>query len=201
MTLIALTGGIAAGKSTIAQRLAEHGAVHIDADQLAREVVEPGAPALAQIVDRFGPEVLTADGQLNRPQLGARVFGDQVALQALNSIVHPAVRLLSESRIAAAYAADPGAIVVYDVPLLAEGGDTSQYDLIVVAEASPDVRHHRLVTLRGMTPEEATARIASQASDSARRKIADVIIDTGGSTEDTLAQVDELWRRLRSGTV
>lgn len=196
MKLIALTGGIAAGKSTIARRLAEHGAVHIDADQLAREAVLPGTPALAQIVDRFGSEVLTEAGDLDRPALGGIVFGDPEALAALNAIVHPAVRRLAAQRIAEAGDADPDAVVVYDVPLLAEDGGAPAYDLVVVAAAHPEVRLHRLVDLRGMAPEEAAARIASQASEEERRAIADVLIDTGGSEAETIAQVDALWQRL-----
>ncbi|MGK0715960.1 dephospho-CoA kinase [Leucobacter sp. W1153] len=196
MKLIALTGGIAAGKSTIARRLAEHGAVHIDADQLAREAVAPDTPALSQIVDRFGPHVLSADGTLDRPALGRIVFGDQDALAALNAIVHPAVRELTAQRVAAAEASDPNAVVVYDVPLLAEGGAAIPFDLVVVAEAHPEVRLKRLITLRGMAREEADARIASQASNQQRRAIADVIIDTGGAEAETLAQADELWIRL-----
>ena len=197
MKLIALTGGIAAGKSTIARRLAEHGAVHIDADQLAREVVEPATPALAQIVDRFGPGVLTETGTLDRPGLGRLVFGDPDALAALNAIVHPAVRELTAQRIAAAEASNPNAVVVYDVPLLAEGGGGEKFDLVVVAEAHPVVRLHRLTTLRGLTSEEAAARIGSQASNEDRRALADVIIDTGGSEAETLAQADELWLSLQ----
>lgn len=196
MKLIALTGGIAAGKSTIARRLAEHGAVHIDADLLAREAVLPGTPALARIVDRFGSEVLTGEGSLDRPALGRIVFGDPEALAALNAIVHPAVRRLTAQRIAAAEAASPDAVVVYDVPLLAEGGGAQAYDLVVVAEAHPEVRLHRLISLRGMDPAEAAARISSQASEAERRAIADVLIDTGGSEAETIAQVDALWQRL-----
>ncbi|MGK0720706.1 dephospho-CoA kinase [Leucobacter sp. W1478] len=196
MKLIALTGGIAAGKSTIARRLADHGAVHIDADQLAREAVAPDTPALSQIVDRFGPHVLSSDGTLDRPALGRIVFGDQDALAALNAIVHPAVRELTAQRVAAAEASDPNAVVVYDVPLLAEGGAAIPFDLVVVAEAHPEVRLKRLITLRGMAREEADARIASQASNQQRRAIADVIIDTGGAEAETLAQADQLWIRL-----
>ena len=196
MQLIALTGGIAAGKSTIARRLAELGAVHIDADSLAREAVLPDTPALSQIVDRFGTHVLGPDGMLDRQGLAQIVFRDQGALGDLNAIVHPAVRELTARRIAEAEAADPDAVVVYDVPLLAEGGEVRPFDLVVVAEAHPEVQLHRLMTIRGMSRDDASARIASQASNEERRAIADVLIDTGGSEEETLAQVDELWLRL-----
>lgn len=196
MKLIALTGGIAAGKSTIARRLAEHGAVHIDADSLAREAVLPATAALSQIVDRFGTHVLAPDGTLDRQGLARIVFGDRNALAALNAIVHPAVRELTARRIAEAEAADPDAVVVYDVPLLAEGGGALPFNLVVVAEAHPEVQLHRLMAIRGMSRDDASARIASQASNEERRAIADVLIDTGGSEEETLAQVDELWLRL-----
>ena len=196
MKLIALTGGIAAGKSTIARRLAEHGAVHIDADSLAREAVLPATAALSQIVDRFGTHVLAPDGTLDRQGLARIVFGDRNALVALNAIVHPAVRELTARRIAEAEAADPDAVVVYDVPLLAEGGGALPFNLVVVAEAHPEVQLHRLMAIRGMSRDDASARIASQASNEERRAIADVLIDTGGSEEETLAQVDELWLRL-----
>lgn len=196
MKLIALTGGIAAGKSTIARRLAEHGAVHIDADSLAREAVLPATAALSQIVDRFGTHVLAPDGTLDRQGLARIVFGDRNALAALNAIVHPAVRELTARRIAEAEAADPDAVVVYDVPLLAEGGGALPFNLVVVAEAHPEVQLHRLMAIRGMSRDDASARIASQASNEERRAIADILIDTGGTEEETMAQVDDLWLRL-----
>ena len=196
MKLIALTGGIAAGKSTIARRLAEHGAVHIDADSLAREAVLPATAALSQIVDRFGTHVLAPDGTLDRQGLARIVFGDRNALAALNAIVHPAVRELTARRIAEAEAADPDAVVVYDVPLLAEGGGALPFNLVVVAEAHPEVQLQRLMAIRGMSRDDASARIASQASNEERRAIADILIDTGGTEEETMAQVDDLWLRL-----
>ena len=195
MKLIALTGGIASGKSTVARRLAEHGAVHIDADGLAREVVEPGTAGLAAIRGRFGDGVLSADGALDRPALGALVFSDPEALADLNAIVHPAVRELFERRIREA-AADPHAVVVYDVPLLVEAEPGLEWDLVIVTEAPAETRVQRMVELRGMTREDAERRIANQASDEARRAIADVVIDTGGTEARTIEQVDELWERL-----
>lgn len=197
MQLIGLTGGIASGKSTIASRLAELGAVVVDADRIAREVVEPGTPALAEIVRVFGDDVIAEDGTLDRPALGAIVFGDPEALQRLNGITHPAVLRESTARFRAAAAADPDAIVVYDVPLLVESANEYPFDLVVVAHASAETRARRLVELRGMPEAEALRRIRSQASDEERLAAADVVIDTDGSIEHTIEQVDALWERLR----
>ncbi|MGO4593696.1 dephospho-CoA kinase [Leifsonia sp. 2TAF2] len=199
MQLIGLTGGIASGKSTIASRLASHGAVVVDADRIAREVVEPGRPALAQIAERFGDGVIAADGSLNRPALGAIVFGDAEALKALNGITHPAVLAASTARFRAAAEADPEAIVVYDVPLLVESANEYPFDRVVVAHADERTRIDRLVRLRGMDPAEAERRIRSQATDEERLAVADVVIDTGGTLEQTVAQVDALWDELRAG--
>ena len=196
MPLIALTGGIASGKSTIARRLAEHGAVVVDADQIVRDVQAVGSPVLAQIADAFGDEVLHNDGALNRAALGARVFGDADALQRLNHIVHPAVRAESQRQFDAAFAVDPLAVVVYDVPLLKEARSEDPWDLIVVADAPAALRARRLVDLRGMTADDAQARISAQASDAERREIADVVIDTSGDLEQTEQQVDALWGRI-----
>ena len=200
MPLIALTGGIASGKSTIARRLAEHGAVVVDADQIVRDVQAVGSPVLAQIADAFGDEVLHNDGALNRAALGARVFGDADALQRLNHIVHPAVRAESQRQFDAAFAVDPLAVVVYDVPLLKEARSEDPWDLIVVADAPAALRARRLVDLRGMTADDAQARISAQASDAERREIADVVIDTSGDLEQTEQQVDALWGRITGRT-
>ncbi|BDZ37932.1 dephospho-CoA kinase [Microbacterium suwonense] len=199
MPLIALTGGIASGKSTIAARLAEHGAVVVDADRIVREVQEPGSPVLAEIAAVFGDELIAADGALDRAALGAMVFGDQERLAQLNAIVHPAVRRESGRRFAAAFASDPGAVVVYDVPLLVEARVDDPWDLIVVADAPAEVRERRLIELRGMSAEDARARIASQVPDAERRAIADVVIDTSGDLESTRTQTDALWERISSG--
>ena len=196
MPLIALTGGIASGKSTIARRLAEHGAVVIDADALVRELQEPGQPVLAAIAERFGPGVLTAEGSLDRAALGALVFADRAKLGVLNDIVHPAVKAESQRRFRAALDVDPRAVVVYDVPLLAEARGTAEWDLVVVAHAPAEVRVARMVADRGMSEDEARARVANQASDEERLKLADVVIDTAGTMQDTLAQADALWDRL-----
>lgn len=196
MPLIALTGGIASGKSTIARRLAEHGAVVVDADQIVRDVQAVGSPVLAQIAETFGDEVLHNGGALNRAALGARVFGDVDALQRLNHIVHPAVRAESQRQFDAAFAVDPLAVVVYDVPLLKEARSEDPWDLIVVADAPAALRARRLVDLRGMTADDAQARISAQVSDAERREIADVVIDTSGDLEQTEQQVDALWGRI-----
>jgi dephospho-CoA kinase len=199
--LIGLTGGIASGKSTVARRLAELGAVHIDADHLARVVVEPGTAAIGQIVDVFGPGMLGPDGGLDRAALGAVVFADPVALARLNAIVHPAVRSLSNRLIREAAAQDPDEVVVYDVPLLVEAAVDHPFDLIVVTHADEPTRLGRMVELRGMTETEALRRIRSQASDTARLAVADVVIDTGGSLGQTLARSDELWLRVRAAAI
>jgi dephospho-CoA kinase len=196
MPLVALTGGIASGKSTIARRLGEHGAVVIDADQIVRDVQHPGSPVLAAIADEFGERMLRPDGSLDRAALGSAVFGDPDAVARLNAIVHPAVRAESARRFAEAFASDPAAVVVYDVPLLVEARVDDPWDLIVVAHAPAEVRTQRLVELRGMTQTDAAARIASQVPDEARLAIADVVIETAGSIDDTLRQVDDLWKRL-----
>jgi dephospho-CoA kinase len=196
--LIGLTGGIASGKSTIASRLASHGAVVVDADRIAREVVEPGTPALAEIARRFGDDVIAADGSLDRPALGAIVFADAEALADLNGITHPAVLRESTARFETAADADPDAIVVYDVPLLVESSNQYPFDHVVVAHADAQTRIRRLVQLRGMDPAEAERRIRSQASDEQRLAVADVVIDTGGTLRHTLDQVDALWEDLRS---
>lgn len=198
MLLIGLTGGIASGKSTVASQLVAHGAVRVDADALAREAVEPGTDALDQIRETFGSDVIDKHGRLDRAALGAIVFSDPARLAQLNAITHPAVWALAQARIAEAQAADPLAVVVYDVPLLVEASAhrPMRFDLIVVAHASAATRIERLVELRGMTREDAVRRIRSQADDNARLAIADVVIYTEGSLENTGKQVDALWSRI-----
>jgi dephospho-CoA kinase len=200
MRLIALTGGIASGKSAVAARLAEHGAIVVDADKLAREVVEPGTAALAAIADHFGPEVIAEDGSLNRAALGAIIFADGAERAVLNSITHPAVGERARQLFDSAAAADPSAVVVYDVPLLVESGTdrASEFDEVIVVHASAETRIDRLVRLRGMSPDEGQSRVASQASDEQRLAVADVVIDSDGTLERTYEQVDALWRNLRS---
>jgi dephospho-CoA kinase len=196
MPLVALTGGIASGKSTIARRLADHGAVIVDADQIVRDVQQPGSPVLASIAAEFGAAMIQSDGSLDRAALAGAVFGDPAAVTRLNAIVHPAVRAESARRFAVALAADPQAVVVYDVPLLVEARVDDPWELIIVAHAPAAVRLRRLVELRGMSEADAAARIASQVPDEARLAIADEVIDTTGSLADTERQVDDLWEGL-----
>ena len=192
MTIVALTGGIAAGKSTVSNRLADHGILIIDADQVARDVVEPGTETLSDIVSTFGERVLLPEGALNREALGAIVFSDPDARQKLNDIVHPAVKARSQELFRRAQQDEPHRVVVYAVPLVAESGRGEEFDLTVVVDAPRSQRISRLVDTRGLSVEQATARVDSQASDEERRSIADVIIDASGSLEDTLTAADEL---------
>ena len=196
MQLIGLTGGIASGKSVVAARLAELGAVVVDADRIARDVVEPGTPALARIADEFGTEVIAPDGSLDRAALGVLIFSSPEKRAALNAITHPAVADRSHELFEAARAADPRAVVVYDVPLLVEAGRSEEFDLIVVVNASTETRIARMVELRGMTRDEALHRVNSQATNTERLAIADVVIDANGTVEQTLAQADALWAKL-----
>ena len=197
MYLIGLTGGIASGKSLVSSRLAELGAVIVDADVLAREVVEPGTAGLAAIAAHFGSTVIRDDGTLDRPALGAIIFADPHERETLNGITHPAVWKRAKELFEAAPA---DAVVVYDVPLLVEGAKGRQldFDLIVVVDASIDTRLHRLMEHRGMTREEALHRLNSQASDAERLAVADVVIDNEGTVEATLAQVDALWASVQA---
>lgn len=194
MFVVGLTGGIGSGKSTVARMLAERGAVIIDADALAREVVEPGTDGFAQVVDRFGDEVVAADGSLDREALASIVFDDEHARADLNAIVHPAVGERMAARMAAAEEHDPDGVVVLDIPLLAETGRTDGYAAVVVVVAPEDVRVERLHRDRGMDPSDARARIAAQASDDERRAIATHVIDNGGDLDDLERQVDEIWQ-------
>jgi dephospho-CoA kinase len=193
MFIVGLTGGIASGKSTVARRLVERGAVHIDADALSREVVEPGTSGLSEIAGVFGPAVLSGDGSLDRAALGTIVFADPEARARLETIIHPRVHARTAELIAEADAADPAAVVVYDVPLLVEARRELEFDMIVVCEAPVTVRVARLLEHRGMESSEAERRIAAQATDDERRAVADVVIDTSTTLEHTLDQVDDLW--------
>jgi dephospho-CoA kinase len=198
--LIGLTGGIASGKSVVSERLAQRGAVLIDADVLAREVVDPGTPGLAEIVSEFGSRMLREDGSLDRAALGALIFSDAQKREKLNAITHPKIWRRTRQLIAEAEQRDPGAVVVYDVPLLAEaaGKRDLAFDLIVVVHADIGTRIQRMVELRGMRRDEALHRLNSQASDTERLAIADVVIDNNGDLAATLAQVDTLWERVSS---
>jgi dephospho-CoA kinase len=191
MLRVGLSGGIGSGKSTVARALARKGAVVIDADAIAREVVEPGQPGLAGVVERFGPDVLDGDGRLDRPKLAALVFEDGAARSDLNKIVHPLVAAETARRVADV---PPDSVVVMDVPLLVEAA-RSGYDVVVIVEAPEDVRVERLV-MRGMAADDARRRMAAQASDEERRKLADVVLDNSGSEDDLDRQVDALWAQL-----
>jgi dephospho-CoA kinase len=189
---VGLTGGIGSGKSEVARLLAAHGAVVIDADQLAREVVEPGTPGLAQVVAAFGPDVLGPDGRLDRKALAARVFSDGAALARLNAIVHP---LVAERGAELVAEAPVEAVVVHDVPLLVENGLEDAYDLVVVVDAPEEARLARLAA-RGLTDKDARARMAAQAPREERLAAADYLVVNDGDLVDLRVRVDELWRNL-----
>jgi dephospho-CoA kinase len=186
---IGLTGGIGSGKSTVAGLLAAREARIVDADRIAREVVEPGTPGLQAVVTAFGDGVLTPEGTLDRPALAAIVFADPGARRRLDGIVHPLVRARAAELVAAA---PPDAVVVQDVPLLVETGQAGSYDLVLVVEADLDTRVRRLVG-RGLSEDDARARIAAQATDEQRRAVADVVLDNSGTVEELEAQVERFW--------
>ncbi|MDQ6874432.1 MAG: dephospho-CoA kinase [Actinomycetota bacterium] len=189
MLTVGLTGGIGAGKSSVATRLAAHGALVVDADRLAREVLERGTRGLAAVVDVFGAGILRADGSLDRERLGSLVFADEAARRRLNSIVHPLVGRRSAELVASA---PPNSVVVHDVPLLTENGLAANYYLVVVVEAPLQARVERLAG-RGLAEGDVRARVASQATDDQRRAAADVLLDNSGSAGELDAQVDDLW--------
>ena len=194
---VGLTGGIASGKSAVAELLAARGALVVDADVLAREVVEPGTPGLAALVRRFGPEVLAPDGRLDRPALGRRVFGsDEAARTArrdLEAVVHPAVRARAAELEAGAAT---NQVVVHVIPLLVETGQAGSFDLVVVVDVDPAVQRERLLHRDGLDAEQAQARIAAQATREERIAAADVVIDNGGTREELERHVADLWARI-----
>ncbi len=190
---VGLTGGIGAGKSEVSRLLASYGAVLIDSDRIAREVVEPGTEGLAAIVAAFGTEILAPDGSLDRPRLGALVFADEERRRTLNGIVHPLVRDRSAAFQAAA---PPGSVVVNDVPLLVESGLQSLYDLVLVVDASPATQLSRLTGDRGMSEADARARMAAQATREQRLAAADLVIPNDGTREELAERVREVWRSL-----
>ncbi|MCW2943469.1 MAG: dephospho-CoA kinase [Actinoallomurus sp.] len=193
MLRVGLTGGIGSGKSEVSRRLASLGAVVIDADAVAREVVAPGTAGLAEVVREFGERILLPDGTLDRERLGSIVFADEEMRARLNAIVHPLVGRRMQELVEEA---PPEAIVVYDVPLLAENDLAALYDLVVVVDAPVEEQVRRLITLRGMTEEAARARIAAQATRERRGAVADRVIDNSGTIEALAARVDELWSEL-----
>ncbi|NLT29902.1 MAG: dephospho-CoA kinase [Propionibacterium sp.] len=195
MVQVGLTGGIGSGKSAVADLLAGHGAVIIDADLLAREAVLPGTDALARIVERFGPEVLTAEGELNRPALGEIVFADPRALADLEAITHPAIRKLATAREAEA---GPDAVVVHVIPLLVEADQQGRFDTVVVVDVPEEVQEARVRARDGWTLEHVRARMAAQATRAERLAVADHVIDNSGDHDELVTRVARLWDALLS---
>jgi len=192
---VGLTGGVASGKSTVAALLRELGAVVVDSDVLAREVVEPGTPGLAAVVEAFGPTVLTADGTLDRPALGAVVFGDDAARRRLEAILHPLIR----ARAAELEAAAPkGTVVVHDIPLLVETGQADRFDAVLVVDVPVETQVERMVRDRGMSREDALARVAAQADREQRLAAATHVVDNTGTREDLRDRVTEVLEKLVS---
>lgn len=196
MIKVGLTGGIGSGKSEVARLLAEHGAVVVDADALAREALAPGSPGSAAVVEEFGPEVLAADGSIDRARLGRLVFADAAGRAALEAIVHPYVGRRSAELMAAAPA---DAVVVYDVPLLVEKGLQDGFEVVVVVDAADETRLRRLVDVRGMPEQDARERMAAQASREARLAVADHVLPNDGDLAELAEQVSRLWAELSGG--
>lgn len=193
---VGLTGGVASGKSTVSEMLRDLGAVVIDADRLAREVVAPETEGLTEVVAAFGPKVLTEDGQLDRPAMGAIVFGDEDARRRLEAIIHPRVRARG-----AELEAEAGrtAVVVHDIPLLAETGQGASFDAVIVVDVPVEVQVARMVEMRGMTREEAESRVNAQATREQRRAIATYVIENTGTVEDLRDRVTEVFEELTAG--
>ncbi|MFD3683448.1 dephospho-CoA kinase [Nocardiopsis sp. NPDC058631] len=200
MLKVGLTGGIGSGKSTVSSALAAYGAAVVDADAIAREVVEPGTPGLAAVVAEFGEQVLAPGGGLDRPRLGEVVFADEGRLAALNAIVHPLVAQRSAELMEEAVASGVE-VVVYDVPLLVENGLGSLYDVVVVVDAPDGVRVERVVENRGVPREQVWARIRAQADRDTRLAAADVVVDNSGSPEELRERVARLWEDLLARAV
>jgi len=192
---VGLTGGIGSGKTTVAAMLADHGAVVVDADQIARDLVEPGGAALAELVTEFGPRILQADGSLSRGELAALAFSEPEATTRLNAIMHPLIRAEAERRIAGSSGAR---IVVYDMPLLVETGQADLVDVVVVVDVPEDLQVERAVQLRGLDDADVQRRMTVQATRAERLAAADVVIDNAGTVESTAEQVADLWQRLES---
>lgn len=190
---VGLTGGIASGKSTVSAILRDLGAVVIDADLLAREVVAKGTPGLAQVVDAFGPGVLTPDGEMDRPAVGAIVFSDESKRRTLEAIIHPLVGARSAEL---AQDAGEGAVVVHDIPLLVETGQAGAFDAVIVVDVPQEIQIERMVRERGWAEEESRARIAAQATRAERRAVATYVIDNTGTREDLRRRVAEVFGDL-----
>lgn len=190
---VGLTGGVASGKSTVSTVLEELGAVVIDADQLAREAVAPGTEGLREVVDAFGPEVLTAEGELDRPAMGRLVFADPAKRAVLEGIIHPRVRARGAELEAAA---GPHAVVVHDIPLLVETGQADRFDAVLVVDVPAGLQVERMTALRGMSEEDARARMAAQATPEQRRAVATYVIENTGTLEDLRRKVAEVFEEL-----
>ncbi|MFC7497460.1 MULTISPECIES: dephospho-CoA kinase [unclassified Nocardioides] len=190
---VGLTGGIASGKSTVSAMLAELGAVIIDGDKLAREVVEKGTPGLEQVVEAFGPDILTPEGDLDRPKLGQIVFSDEAKRKALEGIVHP---LVFERYAELEASAPPDAVVVHDIPLLAESGRADGFEAVIVVDVPPEVQVERMLRDRQWTRDDAEARIAAQATPEQRRAIATHLVVNTGSREELRKRVEEVYAEL-----
>lgn len=193
---VGLTGGIASGKSTVSSILAGLGATVIDADQLARDVVAKGTPGLAQVVEAFGPEILTPEGDLDRPAMGGLVFGDEALRRRLEGIVHP---LVFERYAELEAAAPKDGVVIHDIPLLVESGRAGEFDAVIVVDAPEELQIERMIRDRGWTEDDARARIAAQATREQRRAVATYLIDNTGTREDLHERVVEVFNELRSG--
>ncbi len=196
MKIIGLTGGIGSGKTSVADLLRSHGLPVVDADQIARDVVEPGQPTLDELAEAFGADIIRRDGTLDRPELARRAFADEAGTQLLNSITHPRIMARRDELFAAAREAGEQA-VIYDMPLLVEKGQHKDMDLVVVVHVDVDTRVERLVANRGLEESDVRRRIAAQATDAARLEVADVVIDNNGPREDLEAQVQVLADRIR----
>jgi len=195
---VGLTGGIGSGKSEAGRRLAARGAVLLDADKAARAVVEPGTPGLARVAETFGPEVLREDGSLDRAKLAEIVFADDAARGTLNAIVHPLVHdYMRAGEQAAVAGGGDGAVIVHDVPLLAEGGRGNEFDLVIVIDVPPELQVARLAA-RGLSEEQARARMAAQATREQRLAVADIVIDNSGTLADLDRRVSEVWTELQA---
>jgi dephospho-CoA kinase len=194
VTRVGLTGGVASGKSTVSRMLDELGAVLVDADVLAREVVAKGTPGLEEVVEAFGPEILTDDGELDRPAMGAIVFADAEKRRVLEGIIHPRVR---ERGAELEASAGPDDVVVHDIPLLAETGQAAGFDAVIVVDVPTELQVQRMVELRGMSRGDAEARVAAQASREERLAIATHVVRNTGTLEDLRRRVTELYHELR----
>ena len=199
MLIVGLTGGIGAGKTSVAELLAGHGAAVVDVDGLGREIIAPGGSAVTAVLDRFGPELAAPEGGIDRPALAQIVFNDADELAALNQISHPAINRLLDERIEAIAAAADAAVVVLDMAVLVESalgrGTRFPYEVVVTVEAPPQVRLERL-RARGMTEDDAKARLESQATDAARREAADFVIGNGGGPDELAEATSQLWDAL-----